>query len=614
MNNSLRDKVLEAVDVIDVIGEHVALKRRGKEFIGLCPFHPDRNPSMSVSPTKQIFKCWACGAGGDAIRFVQLRERVDFSEALRILAQRVGISVRGEKAAPVDTDRREAIRAVMEWARTHFERNLSEHPSGKLALDYARRRGLSEDTIHRFHAGFAPNDWDQLLRSATSVGVAPDLLLEAGLITRTEEGKTYDRFRNRLIFPICDPQGRPVAFGGRTLGEDPAKYLNSPETPLFSKSRILFGLDAAKSAISAEKSAIVVEGYMDAVLLSQYGVANVVATMGTALTDAHVRLLRPLTDRVYLCFDGDEAGTKAADRAVETALRSRVDVRVVMMPDDQDPADCVVSGGTQAFTAQLQSSVDALEFKWSQVRNSFADKGPQSKKAAAEQLISFIGSVSSSGGIDPIDQGLLVGRLSELLSMPVAVIYDLLGRAMGSRRAAEFSEPIDEVSEYAREVRGLPAGFVATIESLLGLLLDGPAFYGALDDRYAAAVAQADSWRRLDSILQELYNEAGEWTRAEVIQRCEDATACELVNRCVAVVAGVDSIEEHFSAVHARLEREVADMQLGDLQAQLRSRDSIAGDGSAAFRSLLETAGRQHALLPGQVRWSSGGGPRPTPA
>ncbi|MBL8879546.1 MAG: DNA primase [Phycisphaerales bacterium] len=617
MSNSLRDKVLEAVDVVDVIGESVALKRRGKEFIGLCPFHADRNPSMSVSPTKQIFKCWACGAGGDAIRFVQLRDRVDFPEALRTLATRAGLQVRGEKISAADSDRREAIRAVMEWARSQFERNLTEHPHGRLAMDYARRRGLSEDTIRRFRAGYALNDWDSLLNAANAAGVSTDLLLEAGLVTRNEEGRTYDRFRNRLIFPICDPQGRPVAFGGRTLGDDPAKYLNSPETPLFSKSRVLFGLDAAKSAISAEKSAIVVEGYMDAVLLSQYGVQNVVATMGTALTDAHAKLLRPLAERVFLCFDGDEAGIKAADRAVETALRSRLDVRVVMMPDETDPADCVVNGGTQAFTAQLQSSLDALEFKWSQVRNSFADKGPQSKKAAAEQFIAFIGSVSSAGGIDPIDQGLLVGRLSDLLAMPVASIYDLLGRAMNSRRTPEQATDdfSDEISDYAGEVRALPAAFVASVESLLGMLADSSAFYGALDDRYALAVAQAETWRRLDAVYQELYNESGVWTRSDVLQRCEDGASCELVNRCLAIVAGVDSVEEHFSAIHARLEREIADMQLGELQAQLRSRDSVAGDSDQAFRALLETAGRQHALLPGQARWSVGGGPsRPTPA
>lgn len=484
-------------------------------------------------------------------------------------------------------------------------------------MDYARRRGLSEKTIERFQAGFAPNERDHLLKAGTRAGVSPELLVEAGLVSRNDDGRTYDRFRNRLIFPICDPQGRPIAFGGRALGDDPAKYLNSPETPLFSKSRVLFGLDVAKSAILAEKTAIVVEGYMDAVLLSQFGVENVVASMGTALTDAHVKLLRPFADRVYLCFDGDEAGFRAADRAVETALRSRADVRVVLMPDDQDPADCVMAGGSAAFVARLQMAVDALEFKWFRVRNSIADKGPQDKKAAAEQLIAFIGSVSASGGIDPIDQGLLVARLSELLAMPVAVIYDLLARARGARRHADPGVTLsgDEISDYARQVRGLRSGFVASVESLLGLLLDNPGHYGALDDRYATAVAQAESWRRLDAILQELYNEAGGWTRGDVLDRCESAAECELVNRCLAAVHGSETIDELFPAIHARMERELADMQLGELQTRLRDRSNGAGDGEAAFRSLLATAGRQHALLPGQTRWGIGsGGQHPAPA
>lgn len=617
MTDTLRDKILAAVDIVDVIGEHVSLKRRGKEFIGLCPFHADRNPSMSVSPTKQIFKCWACGAGGDVIRFVQLREKVEFRAALRVLAERAGIAVRGDHAPVVPNDRREQIRAVMEWARSHFARNLADHPSGRLGMDYARRRGLSEETIKRFQAGFAPNERDHLLKAGVKAGISPELLIEAGLVSKTDDNRAFDRFRNRLIFPICDPQGRPIAFGGRALGDDPAKYLNSPETPLFSKSRVLFGLDVAKSAISAEKNAIVVEGYMDAVLLSQFGVENVVATMGTALTDAHVKLLRPFVDRVYLCFDGDEAGIRAADRAVETALRSRMDVRVVLMPEDLDPADCVVTGGSVAFTALLQTSVDALEFKWLRVRNSIADKGPQDKKAAVEQLVAFIGSVASSGGIDPIDQGFLVARLSELLSMPVAVIYDLLSRARGSRRQSEsFETPgVEDVSDYARQVRGLPNGFVAAVESLLGLLLDSPRFYSALDDRYAAAIGHVDSWRRVDAIFQELYNETGDWTRSEILDRCENAAECELVNRCIAAVRGSAPVEELFPAVHVRMERELADMELGALQSRLRVRGKDAQDGEAAFRSLLETAGRQHALLPGQARWSIGsGGERPAPA
>ncbi|RMF77549.1 MAG: DNA primase, partial [Planctomycetota bacterium] len=285
---SLKDEVLDAVDIVDVIGQRVALKRKGREFVGLCPFHPDKRPSLSVSPTKRIFKCWSCGVGGDVIKFVQLSERVDFRTALHSLAERAGIAThaRGDESARAGANQRERLREVLAWATRHFQRNL-RGPQGKAALQYARSRGISDETIDRFGVGFARAAWDDLVNTAQRAGVSVAELQLAGLAATSDSGRTYDRFRNRLMLPIRDGQGRCVAFGGRTLGDDPAKYLNSPETALFSKSRILYALDLARPAIQREREAIVVEGYLDAVLLHQAGIDNVVATLGIALTDPH---------------------------------------------------------------------------------------------------------------------------------------------------------------------------------------------------------------------------------------------------------------------------------------------------------------------------------------
>jgi DNA primase len=266
MDNSLKDKVLEATDIVEVVGERVTLTRRGKDFVGLCPFHPDHKPSLAVSPSKQIFKCWSCGAGGDAIRFVQLRDRVDFREALVTLARRAGIELRSSPADRQSAELREQLQAAVIWARQHFQRNLLSAPGGQHALAYALQRGLTPQTIERHGLGLAPDAWDDLLNAARRTGLRLEVLQQAGLIATNESGKTYDRFRNRLIFPIADALGRPVAFGGRTLGDDPAKYLNSPETVLFSKSRVLYGLDLARSSIEERKAVIVVEGFLDAAL------------------------------------------------------------------------------------------------------------------------------------------------------------------------------------------------------------------------------------------------------------------------------------------------------------------------------------------------------------
>ena len=355
MHNSLKERVLESIDIVDVIGERVSLARKGREYVGLCPFHDDHRPSMSVSPQKQIFKCWSCGVGGDVIKFVQLSQRVEFKEALAILARRAGIELRRSSSDERSAALREQARETLSWARSRFQRNLRETPGGKQAAEYAHTRGMTDATIERFRLGYAANSWDDLLAQSRQAGISQAVLQQAGLITTNEQGKTYDRFRNRLIFPINDALGRCVAFGGRTMGDDSAKYLNSPETALFSKSRVLYGLDAARQAISGAREAVVVEGYTVAVLLSQACVGNVLATLGTSLTDAHVKLLARLSDRVVMCFDSDEAGQRAADRAVETALRHRIDVLVTVMPEGQDPADFITGQGVDAFKRALHT-------------------------------------------------------------------------------------------------------------------------------------------------------------------------------------------------------------------------------------------------------------------
>ncbi len=395
MDNSLKDRILESVDIVEVIGERVALRRKGREYVGLCPFHADHNPSMFVNPQKRIFKCWACGAGGDVIRFVQLSERCGFREALESLGRRVGIEPnagpRDERAARM----REQLLAAMNWARQHFERNFADERRGRLAREYTQQRGLSEETVRQARLGLAVDEWDDLLAEGRRRGLSEALLESAGLVTTSQNGKTYDRFRGRLIFPITDALGRVVAFGGRTLGEDSAKYLNSPETVLFNKSRVLYGLDLARGAIQERRAVVVVEGYMDAVLLRQHGVENVVATLGTALTDAHVKLLRGAADVIYLCFDGDEAGVRAADRAVEVALQHPVEVRVVLLEGGQDPADCVVAEGQEGFERQLKAARDALEFKWTQTLSAFSTAAGADRRQALEVYLRFVAQVGA---------------------------------------------------------------------------------------------------------------------------------------------------------------------------------------------------------------------------
>ncbi len=605
MDKSLKDKVLEANDIVDVIAERVALTRKGKDFIGLCPFHPDHRPSLSVSPAKQIFKCWSCGAGGDVIRFVQMRERVDFREALGILARRAGLDLRSSGADSHAAALREDIRAAIAWANQHFQRNLSATEGGRRALEYALGRGLSRQTIDRFGLGYALDAWDDLLTAARRAGIRVEVLQQAGVTASNDAGRTYDRFRNRLIFPINDRAGRPVAFGGRALGDETPKYLNSPETPLFSKSRVLYGLDVSRAAIQKQDAAIVVEGYMDAVVLFQAGVENVVATLGTALTDAHVQLLRPLARQLYLCFDGDEAGIRAADRAVEIALRTQSEVRVVVLPDGQDPADCVVAGGAEALKARLKGAADALEFKWQQTLRAFESGSTTGRRQAVERFIRFVATTVAVGGVDPLGQDLLIGRIADLLGVPSEEVFELLTREKRAVRAAAQPRAMDDgLSAYEAEIRGLPAGLVTATESLLGLLVSDATGWQVTGDVLARAAGYSETWQRLYGLLLDVRDEVGQYSMKEVLSRCEDGPLCELVSRARERAAGLEGCAGAFEALHARLASELNLLRMSDLRRGLRQ-DGSAADDVRHFQALHEVARGLSSPLAPERRWSA---------
>ena len=597
MSNPSKDSILEAVDIVALIGQRVALTRKGKDYVGLCPFHPDHKPSMSVSPTKQIFKCWSCGAGGDAIKFVQLRDRVEFRDALESLARWAGLEFRRGNYDPRAARMREQLLSAHTWAAEHFHRNLA---AGKTAREYAEKRGFDQETLERHRIGFAVDAWDDLLRAAAAAGIPNDILQQSGLIAVSENGKRFDRFRNRLMFPIADALGRIVAFGGRTLGDDPAKYLNSPETALFSKSRVLYGLDLARSAIESESRAIVVEGYTDAVLMHQYGLSNAVATLGTALTDQHVKLLKPLCESIVLCFDGDQAGIKAADRAVEIALRNRVDVRVAALEPGQDPADCLAHSGSNALKSLLQSAEPALEFKWSLTQGEFARGGTAARRTAVQEFLQFVARVSQAGNVDPLEQGLLVDRLSALLHVPAAAVYEMLAgvRAAGHRESASSTRDEQDLSAYDVSTRGVPQDVIVAVEEVFGWLMADGACVGRVDNRVADVFGRCEPWRRLFETLRELPQG---FQRKDVIAACDDKEVLELITRASRHIDTRSDAPRGFSVAQDDLVSELDVGRMAALETGLSGADPGSKESDDAFRSFYDMASRQHGpFSPGQ--------------
>ncbi|MGH9749606.1 MAG: DNA primase, partial [Candidatus Polarisedimenticolia bacterium] len=342
------EAVRSAADLRDIVSDYLPLKKSGgARYRALCPFHQEKTPSFHVDADKQLFYCFGCGAGGDVFKFLMLYEKVDFPEALRTLAGRYGIALpaAGERE---DGERQRALaanRKALAWFRDMLQR-----PGGERARNYLAGRGIQRETIDRFLIGYAADGWSGLKGQLAAAGIGEAQAVAAGLLARKEEsGRTYDRFRDRVIFPILNLAGDPIGFGGRILGEGEPKYLNSPETPAFSKGDNLYAVGLAKEAIRREGYAVLVEGYMDVIALHQAGVAHVVATLGTGFTTGHVRLLKRFTDRVAVNFDPDAAGAAATRRSLEVLLEHGFEVQVVTLPAGKDPDLFVRERGTEAY-------------------------------------------------------------------------------------------------------------------------------------------------------------------------------------------------------------------------------------------------------------------------
>jgi len=358
------NRVRDRVDIAEVVGHHVSLTRSGQNLKGLCPFHQEKSPSFTVSPSRQIFHCFGCGTGGNVFTFLMRITGANFPETVRELGQKFGIDVpdSGPSGGPqaAQASRIEPLnRVVMAW----FQQNLRDETTGATARDYLAGRGIQAGTIERFEIGCAPAEWDGLIKALSKQGFSQSDLAAAGLTVAREQGSgAYDRFRARVMFPIIDLRKRIVGFGGRILGEGTPKYLNSPDTPLFKKGQTLYALDLAREAVARQKTVIVVEGYFDAVALHQAGLTHTVATLGTALTAEHIQVLRRFASKVVLLFDPDQAGVRAALRGLDLFVNSGLGVKVVCLPAGEDPDTYVRKEGPEAFSRLEEQAPSLLDF------------------------------------------------------------------------------------------------------------------------------------------------------------------------------------------------------------------------------------------------------------
>ena len=482
-NGDYKSQVLAATDIVQLVGASVKLVRKGRDFWGCCPFHSEKSASFKVSPEKQFYYCFGCKEKGNAIDFVMKRDRVEFLDALKALGQAAGIQMEQSGATRQKAGERQVLLDAQSAACAFFEKLLAHPQHGAAARAYLEQRGFTAETIRRFQVGLAPDAWDGLLKSPVGKRFTPQQLALAGLAKRREKGDGYyDTFRNRLMFPIRDESGRVIAFGGRTMpgSPDPAKYLNSPETPLFSKSRCVFGLDLARPKIVETRTAVVVEGYTDVIISHQCGVSHVVSVLGTAMTEQHVSILRRFADRIVLLFDADTAGDTAVDRAVSLFLTQPVEIVIASMPPETDPDEFVLKEGPEEFQRLLSNGSDALTYKWRQlVRRFGASDDLTARQKAVEEYLQTLASARGRGPVDPLRWGQALARVSRLTEIPAEELNRRFTSAKNPPRRAggtgRSPTGARAVPEAPREVSPRPLDATARAERwILGILLLEP--------------------------------------------------------------------------------------------------------------------------------------------
>ena len=595
---TLLDDIQARVDIAQVIGQHVPLKRAGRHFKALCPFHKERTPSFHINTDKQIFHCFGCGVGGNVFTFLMQQDRLTFPEAVRQLAQQVGLTV-PEQAGAASSGKTQPLVELMEKACAYYERMLAHPTHGRAAREYLRSRGVSERTRQAFRLGYAPGGGTHLLQAAKHAKIALEALEHAGLTLRSSRG-LVDRFRERVAFPIIDARGRVVGFGGRSLQGQEPKYLNSPETPLYTKGRQLYGLWQAKDAMVKRKFAVVVEGYFDCVLLWQAGITHVVSPSGTAFTPEQAKLLARYTDQVILAFDADAAGETAALRGMDVLVEAGFQVSVAQLPAGVDPDEFVRAYGVKAFEGLVDKALNVVEFLLACAARHHSLSDPDQKVRAAQGALATVARAP-----DAMRRREYVRLLAGHLHLDERAVLEELEKAH-TRLQRQAPHTLRQEQESAARVGLHRPAEADAVERLFGaLLLDDPSRFERIAREWELLEQLKDSRRRgLLTALNELRAVSPQLGPAQLISRLQEglpaapdgsAQAGErarLVAELVHVAHREPAKDEAFRKCLERLRHRARAHQQEQIQDQLRVAQELGRDDEV--RRLLTTL--QHLM------------------
>ena len=576
--NFLLDEIKSRLDVVDVVSAYVPLKRVGRNYVGLCPFHIEKTPSFTVSPDRQMFYCFGCQVGGDVIKFIQLIVGLDFLDAVEKAAEIAGVEVDLKGFSPEEKrnrDRLKELHRVLAEAYANFLRT----DVGRRAREYLKDRGIQPLWWDVFKIGYAPSGFD-LSQMLLKRGFTEQELVASGLFTK-RDGRFLPKFFERIMIPICDNKGDVVAFGGRVLGEGEPKYLNSPESPLFDKSRSLYGLHLAKDAIVKSRTAVIVEGYTDTIMAHQFGIDNVVATLGTALTAEHARALSRYADRIILVFDSDNAGQKAADRSIDIFFAQQIEVRIVTLPEGNDPCDFILENGSDAFRGFLETAVDALDYKWQITleRLESADT-VNGRKQAVVEFMTVIANAFEHGTMDTIARGFMLNHVSQLLKMPAEQI-DRMAKEL-SRKSKGFQGSSNRPQNARQKILD---GRTRAHREILEVLLNRPEFFPAVAETITEPNKEITDpvLSAVANIIWEVYRENPEATLALLLANCQSTELATVITDLAEAGQERDNFENTLNGALENIKRIKQEQARSAIRQLATDQEQYGSDAQAAM-------------------------------